>query len=204
MKRCIFPFVSILTYLLFFFFCSVISSSAGKPDVPDCVPLLCQGEYFLSDEDCTKGGCRGKSCLHSFAEAFYGASCPRLPRHNPIDSGEMKTNFGYTGLIWSPALAWWTLLTWLWIGVKDVVLILWVLTLLGVVMLAVWRSLNSFLDGVEGPGLVPWLLVLVWLGVLTVWTLLTYFWVELFKINLVLWGLTLLHCGIDGARLHLR
>ena len=79
-----------------------------------------------------------------------------------------------------------------------------VLTLLGVVMLAVWRSLNSFLDGVEGPGLVPWLLVLVWLGVLTVWTLLTYFWVELFKINLVLWGLTLLHCGIDGARLHLR
>ena len=43
----------------------------------------------------------------------------------------MKTNFGYTGLIWSPALAWWTLLTWLWIGVKDVVLILWVLTLLG-------------------------------------------------------------------------
>ena len=78
------------------------------------------------------------------------------------------------------------MLTWLWIGVKDIVLILWVLTLLGVAMLAVWRSLSSFLDGVEGPGLFPWILVLVWLGVLTVWTLLTYFWVELFKINLVL------------------
>jgi hypothetical protein len=117
---------------------------------------------------------------------------------------ETKTNFGYIGLIWSAALACRTLLTWLWIGVKDIVLILWVLTLLGVAMLAVWISLSSFLDGVEGPGLFSWFLVLVWLGVLTVWTLLTYFWVELFKINLVLWGLTLLYCGIDGARLHLR
>ena len=178
--------MSILTYLFFLFLCSDASSSAGKPDLPDCVPLLCQGEYFLSEEDCTKVGCRGKPCLRSFVEACYGESCPGLPCHNSTGSGETKTNFGYIGLIWAAALACWTLLTWLWIGVKDIVLILWVLTLLGVAMLAVWRSLSSFLDGVEGPGLFPWILVLVWLGVLTVWTLLTYFWVELFKINLVL------------------
>jgi hypothetical protein len=67
------------TYLSsFFFLYSVISSSfTNKPDVPKCVPLPCQGEKFVSNEDCTKAGCRGTPC--SFIEACYGEFCAGLP-----------------------------------------------------------------------------------------------------------------------------
>jgi hypothetical protein len=107
--------------------------------------------------------------------------------------------------MWSVALAVWTLVTWLWIGVKEVALVSWVLYLLYLATLDVWGSLISLLDGVEGPDPTPWVYVLAWLGVLTSWTLLTYYlWAEVFEINLVLWGLTLLHYGLDGYRVHLR
>jgi hypothetical protein len=95
------------------------------------------------------------------------------------------------------------LLKWLWIGVKDIILGVWVLTLLALALLDVWKSVSRFLDGVEGPGsggLASWFWVLGWSGLLATWTVATYLWVEVFRINLILWGLTLLGYGIDGYR----
>jgi len=92
---------------------------------------------------------------------------------------------------------------WLWIGVKEIALGLWVLCLLAMATLSVWRSSARLLDGVKGPGPASWFLVLGWLSVLACWTLLTYRWVEVFRINLIVWALTLLHHGLDAYRVHL-
>jgi hypothetical protein len=84
-------FLFVNTYFLFCFSYSELSSFADRPDVSECIQILCQGEYFLHNEDCTKVGCRGKSRLRSFVEACYGES---LLCRNPIFSGEANANFG--------------------------------------------------------------------------------------------------------------
>lgn len=101
------------------------------------------------------------------------------------------------------------MLNWLWIGVKEIALGLWVLTLLGLATLAVWRSLARFLHGEKGKGPYDnspgsWFAVLGWVGVLTTWTLATYLWVEVFRINMILWALTLLHFALEFYPVHLR
>jgi len=187
-----------------FFPYSESSSSADRPDVLECVALLHQGNHLISSEDCTKFGCRGKTCLDSFVEACYGMSCPGLSCYTSTDSGATNANFGRIDLMWSVALTFWTLVLWLWVGVKEIALVLWVLCLLSLASLEVWRSSIRLLDGVKGPGPATWLLVLAWLSVLSAWTLLSYPWVDVFEINLIVWGLTLLHYGLDAFRVHLR
>jgi len=115
-----------------------------------------------------------------------------------------NANTGHIDLLQSLALACSTLLQWLWIGVKEIILGLWVLTLLALALLDVWKSVSRFLDGVEGPGPASWFWVLGWVGVLAFWTLATYQSVEVLRTNLVLWGLTLLHHGIDVVRVRSR
>jgi hypothetical protein len=74
----VFPFFrEILTYLLSFFLYSKNPSSiADRSDAPQCVPVPCKGENLLSNEDCTKTGCRSTPC--SFVEARHGKFIPHF------------------------------------------------------------------------------------------------------------------------------
>lgn len=196
-----FFFLCYILTLVFFFPYSEISSSFASKHAPDCVPVPCQGKDFFPNEDCTKVGCECKPC--SFGRASYGEFYPGLPPRASTHLGERRTlTFGHVDLLWSLALACSTLLEWLYIGVKDTILGLWVLSLLALALLDVWRSVGRYLDGVEGPGPASWILVASWLAVLTSWTLATYQSVEVLRINLVLWALTLLRYGVDAARVH--
>jgi len=73
------------------------------------------------------------------------------------------TNSGRTGLISAVAVTCSALLTWSWIGVKHIILILWELSLLGFVALTCW----TLLTGMRGFVLILWILLLVRLALLT-------------------------------------